>query len=90
MIEKIFDVQGDFASYNAAEDWCRENGVSFGSMCSPSPTGLMWGEIVIAKWRNLTTKEIRQLHGTLEPMDGNYRSGRVLLKLKEKGQGVIG
>lgn len=80
MIKKTFDSEGAFVALNAAHDWCYEHGVSCGSMCGPLPIGLLYGEVDIAKWRNLTAKERKALDGTLT---GDMRNGPVVLEIKE-------
>ena len=66
----------------AANQWCRENGYSYGSTCAPIPyQGLLKGEnILIAKWKNLTKEEIAQLDGVMISV-GDRREGamRVLI-----------
>jgi len=44
-MEKTFTNEGTFQAYYAAEAWLTENGYSYGSMCSPFPTGILKGEI---------------------------------------------
>lgn len=73
---------GDFTAYDAATGWCREHGISCGSMSSPFPTGLMWGKVLIAKWKNLTAKERAQVHGTISA--GSFREGPVTLSIIPK------
>lgn len=77
-----FTQSGEFEAYYAAETWCRENGISVGQTSAMDPTGLLFGDYGwIAKWRNLTTKERAQLHGTLT---GNRREGPVVITLKDE------
>lgn len=73
-----FDQPGDFAALHAAEAWCRENGVSYGSTDRTHTIGLMVGDYVIAKWRNLTAKERKQCHGTIF---GDARHGPLTLRI---------
>ena len=79
-MELVFDQKGTFEAMYAAERWCRDNGVSFGSSCAMSPTGLLRGEYRIAKWRNLSAKERAQLDGT---MSGDFRNGPVTIRLRD-------
>lgn len=67
-----------FSAYNKAEQWCRDNGYSVAPMCCPLPTGLVKGDVYIAKYRNLTARERRELHGTIT---GNFREGPVVVTL---------
>lgn len=81
MIEMGFTGSHTFDAYWKAEQWCRDNGISYGPMCSHMPTGLMYGNIVIMKYRNLTPKERRTLDGTLT---GDFRDGPVILKIRDR------
>jgi hypothetical protein len=81
MIKITFDQKGTFEAYWAAEQWCRDNGLSYGSMCYPDPTGLRYGNHVIMKWRHLSKKECKALDGTIT---GEFREGPVTIEVKEK------
>ncbi len=77
-MEVIFDQKGDFVAIRAAEQWCRDNGYSYGSMQRDDPIGLMKGDYSIAKWRNLSANEIKQLDGTIT---GDKRNGAVKITI---------
>lgn len=81
MTEIEFAQVGDFSAVNAAKNWLREHGFSYGSMCMDMPIGILKGDWCIAKWRNLTAKERNQLDGKLISTD--FRAGPVILQLKE-------
>ncbi|MBB5875857.1 hypothetical protein [Xanthomonas sp. 3498] len=74
-----FNDTGDFAALRAAEAWCRERGVSYGSQQRGAPIGLLVGDYAIAKWRNLSKAERAALHGTIT---GDTRNGPVVLRIK--------
>ncbi|HFF8969400.1 hypothetical protein [Serratia marcescens] len=76
---KVFDQKGTFKALYACETWLRDNGYSYGSSCRGGPTGVLKGDFIIAKWRNLTQKERDGLHGIIE---GDFREGPVTLHLK--------
>lgn len=77
-----FNQAGTFQAMYAAEAWCRENGISVGQSCATGPTGLLFGRYDwIAKWRNLTARERKDLHGT---MSGDMRDGPVVIVLKDE------
>lgn len=80
MKEFIFDQEGTFKAKFAAEEWCREHGISYGSSCAMMPTGLLFGDYHIAKWRNLTALERKELHGE---MTGDLRNGPVKIRIKD-------
>lgn len=73
-----FEQTGTFAAAHAAEQWCREHGVSYGSSDRSGTQGLLVGDFVIAKWRNLTPKERAECHGTIT---GDGREGPVVLRI---------
>lgn len=81
MNEITFDQTGDFKAVNAACNWLRENGYSYGSMCMNMPIGILKGDWCIAKWRNLNAKERKQLDGQL--VSDDFREGPVVIQLKE-------
>lgn len=78
---KTFDEKGTFAAYNAAKKWLKENGYSYGSSCANAPTAIMKGDWCIAKWRNLTGDEIKQLDGKIV---GEMREGPVVVHIKDR------
>lgn len=78
MQEIVFEQKGTFGALYAAEAWCRDKGISYGSPCGPDPIGLMHGVFWIAKWRNLTPKEKRTLDGVIT---GDIRNGPITIKL---------
>jgi hypothetical protein len=84
-MEMVFTQEGTFQAMWAAEQWCRDNGVSFGSSCVSGPVGLLRGDYCIAKWHNLSAKERAQLDGT---MSGDMRNGPVTIRLRDLPQNV--
>lgn len=73
-----FDDAGDFAALNAAQKWCRDHGISYGSLQRDDPVGLMVGDHDIDKWRNLSLADRQQLDGQLT---GDKRNGPVFITL---------
>lgn len=73
-----FKDEGDFMAYHSAEYWAKQNGYSYGSMCSPQPTALFKGEAYVAKWKNLSVKERKSVDGVIT---GAYREGPVKITL---------
>jgi hypothetical protein len=80
-MQKLFDQIGTFQALYAAEAWCREQGISYGSGCAGCPVGLMYGDYLVAKWRNLSQEEIRALDGR---MTGNFRQGPIVIDIKDR------
>lgn len=81
--EKVFDQKGTFEALHAAQRWLRERGYSYGSTCACYPVGVLHGDYLIAKWRNLTRQERAELDGAL---DGDFREGPLTLRLKRAPQ----
>lgn len=78
---KDFPAGETFEAIHAAEQWCREQGLSVGRMCGHSPIGLMRGDFDIQKWHNLSGEDIRGLDGQIEPI-GDFRNGGARVKLR--------
>lgn len=77
-----FKQEGTFAALHAAEAWCKTHGISVGQSCATGPTGLLFGKWDwIAKWRNLTPKERKELHGVIT---GDMRNGPVTITLEDE------
>lgn len=79
---KIFEFKNTgkvFSAHIAAENWCKENGYSYGCMCGNSPIGIVKGDVDIAKWRNLCEADIDSLDGTMYSND--WRMGDVVITL---------
>lgn len=72
-----------FSAISEATAWLQRNGYSVGSMCGPSPIGVMRGDYSIAKWRNLSTRERSNLDGQIACDGRSYREGSVTLTLNE-------
>ncbi len=75
---KTFHDEGDFAAQAAAKEWLRENGYSVSIMQAGSPRGIMRGDVLIAKWRNLSPRERATLDGQ---MTGDMRNGPVTIEI---------
>ena len=78
-MKKTFKVDGTFRSYYAATAWLNENGYSYGSMCMDMPIGIVKGDAIIAKWRNLTKSDIATLDGRITSND--FREGEVTIEI---------
>ncbi len=74
----VFEGTDTFEALRKAQAWCVENGISYGSSCRNLPIGLMFGDYDIAKWRNLSPKDIRELHGV---MKGPLRTGPITVEI---------
>lgn len=76
----VFDQRGTFEAMRAAEQWCRDNGISCGSSQVMAPRGLLRGDFCISKWRNMSKAEIAALDGT---MSGDMREGPVTITMRD-------
>lgn len=84
MITKTFDQPGPFAAFNAADAWCAENGISIGRTAGiGNPIGLMYGNVDISKWYNLSKQDIAELDGRIT---GNFREGPITLTIRERAE----
>jgi hypothetical protein len=72
-----FHSEGTFNAMYAAQRYLSEHGYSYGSNCAMLPTAFLKGDYDIAKWKNLTAKERKQVDGI---MTGDFRQGPVFLK----------
>lgn len=81
---KTFDEPGDFESLYAAERWLAENGYSVGPGCAQShgKHGILKGEWLIAKWRNLTKQERAELDGVMIA----HRTGIATIRIYEPNE----
>jgi hypothetical protein len=68
-----FYAPGTFESLNKAHTWLHENGFSYGSLCMDQPVGILHGDFLIAKWKNLSSDDIQALHGVL--LSEDFREG---------------
>jgi len=82
---KTFTEPGTFQALYAAQKWLDENGYSYGPGSAMHPMPVLKGDFIIAKWKNLTRKEIVQLDGKI---DGSFREGPVTVTLKAEPQAI--
>jgi hypothetical protein len=69
-----------FAPARAAEAFCEKAGLSVGRMDRWDYRGILLGYYDIAKWHNLSSDDIRGLHGVLS---GDSRHGPMTLTLTD-------
>lgn len=77
-MKQTFTETEDFKAINEAQRMLKDNGFSYGSMQRDEPIGIMYGDYDIAKWRNLSSVDRAQLHGTIT---GNKRNGPVVVEI---------
>jgi len=79
-ITKTFSDPGTFNAMRAAEEWLKDNGYSVGAGDAVSKKrGILRGDYLIAKFRNLTQRERTALDGM---MTGDMREGPVVVTIK--------
>lgn len=71
-----------FPSEESAQKALSEAGFSLGALQRDDPRGVMFGDIGISKWRNLSQKEKDTLHGVYQRA---YRDGPVEITLRSGG-----
>lgn len=74
----IFRGGAPFEAQDAARAFMKRVGFSMASSCANAPTACMFGDYLIAKWRNLTVAERRASHAI---MTGDGRSGPLTITL---------
>ena len=77
---RTFDKPGTWQAMYAAQDFLRILGFSVGSNQSGSPRGILFGDYLIAKWRNLSPAERTALHGR---MIGDMRNGPITIRFSD-------
>lgn len=79
---KSFENTGDdWSGYSAAIKFLEKHGFSYGSMQREDPIGLVKGDVLISKWRNLDKKDIKALDGMIRFKDGSPRNGIAIIDL---------
>jgi len=67
----------------AAETWLKARGFSIGIMQSDAPRGILLGDVIIAKWRNLDAEDRADLHGQMMPAPGHsLRNGPIFVDIR--------
>ena len=75
----------EWNALSAAQKWLKDNGYSYAPMCGPEPIGIMLGDFEIAKWRNLSTWERKELDGMIVPLNGGrFRGNSCTVKFSGK------
>lgn len=72
----------EFEALNEARSFLAAHGFSVGSLQRGAPIGVMFGDYKIAKWRNLDSEDIADLHGRLESKNGSFRTGPITLRIR--------
>jgi len=75
---RTFTGEDDFQASYAAADWLEARGFSVASSQRGAPRGILFGDFIIAKWRNLSAREKADLHGV---MTGDGRRGPITVTL---------
>ena len=70
----------DFGALDAARNYLKARGFSCGSLQGREPVGVLLGDVVIGKWRNLDAEDRADLHGMLTSPD--FRSGAVTVSIR--------
>ena len=78
VVELTFTQDGEFEAYRAAQEWLNAGGFSWGQGQRGAPCGILFGDFIIAKWKNLTIAERRECHGELT---GDHRLGPVTVRI---------
>lgn len=76
-IERFQPGEYPFSASRKAEEWLREKGWSYGSMQRDQPRGVYRGDAIIAKWRNLSKADRKNLDGEIRYPCRDAVEGRV-------------
>lgn len=79
MARITFTGEATFEATRKAEAWCEERGLSVAPSDRMHMRGILRGDYLIAKWHNLTKKEISQLDGVLH----DCREGPAYIDIKD-------
>lgn len=75
-----FTAIAPFGAWEAAVRLVTRAGFSVGSTCVNCPVGIMHGDWLVAKWRNLSKAEREACHGTIS---GDRRTGPIMVTLSD-------
>ena len=78
-LTRTFDDPGTFEAFNAATRFLEARGFSVGSVQAGSPTGVVFGRRLVAKWKNIPLNQHALLHGAIQ---GDTRNGPVTVTIK--------
>jgi len=74
-----FEFSGEqFRGLYSAQTFLKAHGFSYGSVQRDAPIGILFGDCIIAKWRNLSDADRSCLHGTIT---GIMREGPVVVSI---------
>lgn len=71
----------DFDAYHRAVKFLTDRGFSVGPMQANSPTGVMFGQWDVSKWRNLSKVQQQACDAVITA--GNFRHGPVTVTMRE-------
>jgi hypothetical protein len=72
-----------FHAWDEARRWLTERGFSVGRMQAHAPTGLLFGEYDVQKWRDLNREDRAALDALAE---GDYRNGPITVRLMKRAR----
>lgn len=78
-----FDAEGDFAALIDAKAFLAARCFSYGSPQAGAPMGVLFGDVLISKWRNLSPEDREDLHGMIVAEAGSMRHGPVKIMLRK-------
>lgn len=77
----IFYGERAFQALDAASAFMHRGGFSMGAGCAGQPTGALFGDYCIAKWKNLKPSERAAFHAI---MTGDRRNGPLTVRLTDQ------
>ncbi len=80
--QRSFTQVGTWEAYNAAKEWVKSRGFTYGSTCAMLPLALVKGDYDATplpwKWKNFRNGDERFIDGT---MTGDFREGPITVRL---------
>lgn len=70
----------NFPNEETAQQALADAGFSLGSLQRSDPRGIMYGDFNVQKWRNLSKRDVDNLHGVYQRSQGPGSPVRITLK----------
>ena len=80
---QTFEAAGNnYEALNEAIDFLNGHGFMCGPTQNGSPIGVMYGDVTVAKWRDLSAEDIADLHGRLESKGPSFSTGPITFRAR--------
>ena len=72
-----------FSALRQAQEWCRDNGYSMGTMQRGAPMGVKRGDCIISKWRHMDEATRQLMDGQVHGQGTSFRNGWVEIRIDD-------